>query len=231
MKLVDKEDTILWNRESDRYFDRSLLSLEDDLRNSEQEAKKLFKIISQKAQIKKVLDVGCNCGVFTNFLAKFLPHAQVIGIDPSEEAVKFGRERFKNLTNLKFFVGHSDNLPVEGEFDLVILRMVLQWLPRKDFFKTISEIDKVARNYIYINEFYPSSALMSTSVHNKKVKIFKQDYSQIFTSVPYYTLIHKSVYEKENGDDFQRGEFLVKKLPLEEAYKKRASIQEADRIK
>ncbi len=229
MKSIDSADTILWTQESDKYFQRSLASIASDSHNAELEVKKLLKIILKKARIKNVLDIGCNCGVFTGFLAKFLPKAKVIGIDPSREAIKFARTRYKNCPNLKFVVGYADNLPIKGQFDLVVLRMVLQWLPREGFFKTIAEIDRVARNFVYINEFYPSVALTSVSVHNKKVKIFKQDYSRIFTSVPYYLLVSKTIHEKENGEDFQRGEFLIKKLRLKEAYKERFSTQETDR--
>ncbi len=230
MKLTDLADTIRWTRESDKYFRRSPVSIESDLINAKLEVKKLFKIL-KKARIKNILDIGCNCGIFTGFLAEILPEAKVIGIDPSREAIKFAQTRHKKCSNLEFIVGHSDNLPVKGPFDVVVLRMVLQWLPREGFFKTIAEIDRVARKFVYINEFFPSVASTSVSVHNKKVKIFKQDYSSIFTSVPYYLPVSKSIYEKENGENFQRGEFIIKKLRLKEAYKERPPTQEIDMAK
>ncbi|MCX6723537.1 MAG: class I SAM-dependent methyltransferase, partial [Candidatus Staskawiczbacteria bacterium] len=161
-------DTILWKKESDQYFKRSLFSLSDDLVDAEKEVKKLSKIVPNKKEIKSILDLGCNCGVFTGFLTKYFPRADITGIDPSEKAIKFARAKYKKISNLKFIVGGVPGLFFKKKFDLVVVRMVLQWLPRQNLFETMAEIDKLADRLIYINEFSPLVASTSTSIHNKK---------------------------------------------------------------
>lgn len=45
-----------------------------------------------------ILDVGCDCGIMSCFLAKLLPGSHITAIDRTENAVKVARAAGRNLT-------------------------------------------------------------------------------------------------------------------------------------
>jgi ubiquinone/menaquinone biosynthesis C-methylase UbiE len=224
------KDTILWNKESDNYTKRAKISYEDlyNRKTDYDDVEKLTKILPNR--IKSILDIGCGFGGFTGKLAEKFPRAKIIGIDPGKKTIALAKNKLKKYKNLSFRVGHSHKINLNGkQFDLIILRMVFQWIPRKYLFKTIAEIDKLCKNFIFIKEFYPAIPSSSKSIHDKEIKIFKQDYAKIFTSVPWYKLIYKKIWDKNYGDNFQRGDFLIKKCSISKSYIYKKSVQEKDK--
>lgn len=75
----------------------------------------------------KILDVGCDNGIITCFIAQLLPAARVIGIDRCKESITSARllaKQFK-LTNVEFVHDSIDNYPVK-DFDTVIALRISQ---------------------------------------------------------------------------------------------------------
>jgi hypothetical protein len=107
--------------------------------------------------------------------------------------------------------------------------MVLQWVPREHLLQTVAELDRLCRGFLFIQEFQPGTPATSVSVHNKAVRIFKQDYAAIFRSLPIYALVHEEIHDAEFGDDFRHTQHMLRKLPLESAYRDRKSVQEKDK--
>lgn len=68
----------------------------------------------------EVLDVGCESGYMTGFLASYFPNVHITSIDRSENAVNVARERVERLgvTNVDFKVASVSD--IEGTFDTVI---------------------------------------------------------------------------------------------------------------
>ena len=52
-----------------------------------------------------VIDMGCGCGVGTNWLAQKFPGLSFIGVDISKEAIELARHSFGNTSNLTFVHG------------------------------------------------------------------------------------------------------------------------------
>lgn len=226
------KDTILWDRESDRYTERASQLHGGDLYGNEVDlgdAKRIAAMLPRRTRIRSILDIGCGYGALSAAVARTFPHASVLGIDPGGQSIASARRALRDVPNLRFRVGYSHAIPSRDRFDLVVLRMVLQWIPRAQLLQTLAEIDRSCDGFVFIQDFYPSKPATSVSVHNKDVRIFKQDYPAIFESVPFYKLIHREIEDAELGDDFCRGKFMLQKLPLEASYEDRRPVQEKDK--
>ncbi len=104
---------------------------------------------------KKILDVGCDCGIVTCFLARCCPDAEVTGIDRSANAVARARELAEKLgvSNVRFEQASLKN--VKETYDAVFCTRVTQENFREpinnifDTFYHLSEqYRKVLRGYL-----------------------------------------------------------------------------------
>jgi len=77
---------------------------------------------------KRVLDVGCGDGFFTQTLVNF-GASEVVAIDPAENAIEVAKKR--EIPNVQFVVGDLYDLTESdyGRFDAVCLRGVIHHLP------------------------------------------------------------------------------------------------------
>jgi trans-aconitate 2-methyltransferase len=87
----------------------------------------------QKLSLKgdeKVLDIGCGDGKLSAEIASRLPKGSVLGIDMSEDMVKFAREHYpgKQFQNLTFRQADAKALSFESEFDIIFSNAALHWI-------------------------------------------------------------------------------------------------------
>ncbi len=142
-------DTKIWTDESDNYTQRAielhgknLYNNADIMEFSDNVVNTISKFIKQP---KNILDVGCAFGASINALKDRFNKSSFFGIDPGKESIQIAN---KNLANdkISFVNGFSHELPYEdNKFDVIIFSMVLQWIPRKNLIRTISEIDRVLK--------------------------------------------------------------------------------------
>ena len=81
----------------------------------------------------KILDIGCGPGNSTNILAQKFPHACIIGIDSSENAIQIAQNSRVNLdADLNFITCDiATGLPhLETNYDIVFSSAVIQWIPQ-----------------------------------------------------------------------------------------------------
>lgn len=85
-----------------------------------------YTFAARLARNKRVLDVGCGAGYGSAELARMA--RQVIGLDPSGEAVGFAREQYGGA-NVQFVQGRAEALPFASEsFQLVVGFEVIEHL-------------------------------------------------------------------------------------------------------
>lgn len=75
-----------------------------------------------------MLDVGCGRGMFSFYLARVFPGAQVIGLDLSEDNID-ACQRIKNgkgYANVTFMVGDALEMEFSQDFDVVVCQDVLE---------------------------------------------------------------------------------------------------------
>ncbi len=217
-------DTKIWTDESDNYTQRAIALNGKDLYNNTDKidfSNNVFNNISKFIQKpKNILDVGCAYGAGINILKDRFNEANFFGIDPGKESIQIAN---KNLSNerISFINGFSHNLPYENnKFDVIIFSMVLQWIPRKNLIRTISEIDRVLKveGVVYIEEFLTNKPVTSASRHDYEIYIFKDNYASFFTAFPWFNEVYREVKKVEDGEDQQRNISILRKYKVDDVY-------------
>jgi 2-polyprenyl-3-methyl-5-hydroxy-6-metoxy-1,4-benzoquinol methylase len=108
---------------------------------------------------KSILDVGCGGGLFTKRLAKRYSNAQVIGIDPSEEAIEFANHQLKisnpPIQNLQFKVSSFSQLPDSFKsFDVVTATLVCHHFSDEEIIDFLKQSYLLANKAIILNDLH-----------------------------------------------------------------------------
>lgn len=105
---------------------------EDYHKNSSEQQKWGLELLDKVALSgnERVLDVGCGDGKITAEIARRVPHGSVLGIDKSEDMIRFALERygFEEFSNLKFLLLDAHYLDFKQEFDVVFSNAALHWV-------------------------------------------------------------------------------------------------------
>ena len=82
-------------------------------------------------KITSVVDVGCGPGALTAFIAKKAPHAQVIGIDPSDTMIRLACVLNGKHKNLHFMQEDMSTTALNGPIDLFFSCNAIHLLPKE----------------------------------------------------------------------------------------------------
>jgi trans-aconitate 2-methyltransferase len=79
---------------------------------------------------ERILDIGCGDGKITAEIAKRLSSGSVVGIDNSEEMIKFSQANFPHAQypDLDFQLIDVRDLPFDREFDVIFSNATLHWV-------------------------------------------------------------------------------------------------------
>lgn len=95
---------------------------------------------------KRVIDIGCGDGAYTAELFARTRPAELIGVDPAQEAVRVAQTKY-GQTGLSFSPESIYALPfADGAFDVAVLRGVLHHLDRP--YDGVKEVARVARTLV-----------------------------------------------------------------------------------
>lgn len=175
------------NYEANNWFKRNQTLLEE----REQQDKfdwlfEIVKLLQEKSTFKRVIELGCANGWRLQRLSKIID-SEFFGIDASTEAIQDGHTRYPSL---KLYQGVLSDIPIDGEFDLVIVSGVLCWIDRHTLVKSISEIDRMVKNngFLAICDFLPNFQHKRNYHHDASGNLYtyKQDYAKIFESFGIY---------------------------------------------
>ncbi|MBI5698184.1 MAG: class I SAM-dependent methyltransferase, partial [Thaumarchaeota archaeon] len=109
-----------------------------------EEMAKFIKDLALSLRAQNILEVGCSAG---NDLKLFPQGMNVNGIDVSEIAISIARE---NLPEFSFKVGEITAIPFENDsMDIVFTRNVFNHLETTDIKKSVDELFRVSRKYIF----------------------------------------------------------------------------------
>jgi 2-polyprenyl-3-methyl-5-hydroxy-6-metoxy-1,4-benzoquinol methylase len=102
-------------------------------------------------QIEKICDIGCGNGNMIKVLSENFPEAEIVGVDLTEDSLKFAKDRFKSTYKITFKVGNITTLPFpDDSIDLITVTEVLEHLFLEDFFKGFNEMSKKLRKGAYL---------------------------------------------------------------------------------
>ena len=124
--------------------------------------------LEQPEEIQSVLDVGCGEGTITWSMAKWLPRAQVLGIDFSAAGIDCGRGRY-SLPNLHFEHDERSQRMVE-RYDMVTAFEVLEHI--EDWQEFLSRMAAAANRYVLVS--FPTGRMRPFEVHVGHFRNFKK---------------------------------------------------------
>jgi toxoflavin synthase len=106
------------------------------------------KVIKNKLNKKKVLDLACGEGEFSRFLEK--KGAIVTGLDISKELIKIAKEKNKTYdTNIKYHIGNAFNFEnIKDRFDVITGVYFLNYASSK---ANLKQFFKLAKNHLIKN--------------------------------------------------------------------------------
>lgn len=84
---------------------------------------------------KKILDAGCGTGLLLQEAYKRYSNATFLGVDKSEEMIKYCQTRFGHIKNMNFLVHDLEKLNevnFSSPFDLILSNFTLQWIDNID---------------------------------------------------------------------------------------------------
>ncbi|WP_167342350.1 class I SAM-dependent methyltransferase [Nonlabens sp. SY33080] len=152
---------------------------------------------------KSILDAGCGSADVTRYLLEKGYDAK--GIELSGEVLK---ENARDLLKLnKVQQGSLSQLPFDdNSFDVVFSSEVLEHIPEKDIKKTISELIRVSRNYLFLTiSLRPSSNFNKYHVTLKPRKWWEEMFLSMGCEKD-HTLVNKL---QKKGNDLSLKEVLM----------------------
>lgn len=178
--------------ESNNYFERSKNAITDADEVSENAhlagdfIEKYLK--AYPGSFKKILEIGCNYGYNLNYLSK--RHGiEYWGIEPSDKAVEFGVEQWKDFNpKVHLEQGISNRLSYENqEFDVVMVDFFIYVTPREMIADTVLEVNRVLkeRGFLILTDFDTPVFYKRVNKHNDDMPVYKEDYTQGLLSMGY----------------------------------------------
>lgn len=195
--------------EANRWFERNRDILNKYTPNND----KIISLIKEyKIKPKRVLEVGCSAGYrLHGFRQSFEKNIETYGVEPSDDAINFGKEHYPEV---EFIQGTVDNMaPLQDNFfDVVVVGFVFYVVDRTLLLKSIAEIDRVLgdNGFLVIVDFFSETTIKRNYHHISDFSAysFKQRYDEVFTATGIYHLISRSCYNHDTGEmdglnDFQ----------------------------
>lgn len=136
---------------------------------------------------QKILEIGCGTGKYLEALSQ-LYNCSCIGVDPSGEAIAFGREHYPEL---KLYLGTCESIyPLfrGQEFDLIILGFCLYVIGREGLFYAVTSADSLLKEggHLAIHDFNPPRPAKVPYHHQEGLFSYKMRYADLWLANPAY---------------------------------------------
>jgi len=140
---------------------------------------------------KRAIEIGCGYGYNIGAI-QALYECPAVGIDPSDEAISFGR---KTYPKVKFITGTASYQHFLREHDLVIYGFCLYLCDRESLSSIISVGDLALQDggHLIIHDFDPEYPHKVPYHHKAGLFSYKMDYSKLWLANPAYSLVSKNV--------------------------------------
>src|SRR5690349_313588 len=124
------QDQIFLEHEGNAWFQRNRAALNQTGKFDWPLA--LIDRLKDRAAIEKVLELGCSNGWRLHRLQESSARGRFVGVDASQQAIADGQQNFPGL---ELYQGSLTDVPLQEQFDLVIVHFVLHWIDRQNLAK------------------------------------------------------------------------------------------------
>ena len=152
---------------------------------------------AERLHFGSALEVGCNVGANTRWLAELLGPENVAGVDINEQALATARETVPGA-DLRLAPARSLPFP-DASFDLVFTTGVLIHQPPDELGRVIDEIVRCSRRYVLCGE-YRADALEEVPYRGQEGALFRNDYGRLYEErFPSLRLIEEGFLARDDG--------------------------------
>jgi trans-aconitate methyltransferase len=190
-----------------------------DYSKSSSEQQKWARELLEKLKLKgdeHVLDLGSGDGKVTAEIAGLLVYGSIVGIDSSEDMVRFARENFPmdKFPNLSFEVMDARKLSFDGDFDVVFSNATLHWvIDHKAVLRGISRsLKPKGRILLQMGGKGNAKEVMKVMEVVMKRKKWKEYFANFTFHYGFYGPKEYSSWLKEAGLDAKRIELIEKDM-------------------
>ena len=140
----------------------------------------------------KICEIGCNIGIQLDLLVQlgFSP-SKMYGVEPNEEArflLKLDQAEYNVIDGTSMDIPFKDNF-----FDLVMVSGVHIHLSKKNLTKSMQEIYRVSKQYIFIFEYW-SKHREEIEYRGKTSLLWKDNYNMLYQKLFKLKLIKEEFY-------------------------------------
>lgn len=124
---------------------------------AEQKLLHIRNFIRKKKGVRSILDFGCGVGLSLEAHRQSFPHADIVGVDPSEASIDLANRRISDpKTSLHCLSSFRDRVPVQ-KFDLIYVSCVLHHVESDEWVPLLQELLGFCsdRGYIAVTEHNP----------------------------------------------------------------------------
>ncbi len=191
------QDEVFFEREGDRWYQRNREALDcggDDW------PLRMVSMLGDLSEVHAVAELGCCNGYRLNELRSRIPWAsRWAGVDASAEAIAEGASRYEGLELVQ---GLLSAIPLEGEFDLVVVNFVLHWIDRRTHVRSLAEIDRLVADggWLVLGDFAPDYPQRRAYHHLPEAEVYtyKQDYASVFEALGTYRQVARVTYDHDD---------------------------------
>ena len=215
MSDLREEQVEFWRQESYNYFQRNYQgkNLRDLPLSSHLEPVLTYYPLSLEEG--SILEIGCGAANnLFNIHCKFKARRSV-GTEVSPDVVDILKKAYPEM---EFHTSDTRLLPfTSGEFDLVVLRSVLQWIDRNYFLQALGEALRVSSKYLIISDFSPNIPYGVSYHHKPDFTTFKINCAPLLEASGLVRCLASWFFN--DGDEWRAVRTsLFRKLSLEEAF-------------
>jgi SAM-dependent methyltransferase len=199
--IVMQQDEVFLDQEGDNWFERNSIAIDNKIKEFDFPTY-LIDLLEHKDKINTIAELGCSNGWRLQKLHKKFPSVQLSGIDASAAAIADGKNKYPHI-ELK--QGLLADIPLQQQYDVVIVFFVFHWVDRSSLAKSIAEVDRLVKDggLLIIGDFSPDFPQRRRYHHLSEQNIFtyKQDYTRTFESLGIYKEITKftSSHDKQQS--------------------------------
>jgi len=113
-----------------RRFDRSSSTYDQHADIQKQMALRLLQTLDRFEQpIRRICEIGCGTGYFTNLLIQKYPEVELVAVDLAPKMIETAREKIPN-PNIHWYISDAEDVQsyLSGKYDLIISNATIQWL-------------------------------------------------------------------------------------------------------
>lgn len=126
---------------------------------------------------ESILDIGCGDGKITRQVADCVPRGRVVGLDNSNDMLRFAKQQHCDCSNLEFVKANAEDFSFDEKFDLVVSFSTLHWIEdQRSVFSSIKKCLKPGgqvRAMLYPKCEYQWAAINEVIARPKWAEYFK----------------------------------------------------------